>query len=179
MKRRHRSMRMSQTVLQATVVPIAMMGLLAAQSWKTTTVLHWNIQILRECLRITQLTHQPTENENLFQKLHERAHPSLDRGADMQISTRLLHKSLARGTGWRDGPKMNSVPSRRSCTRGLERLLMPLSRWMLVKAPLPQLLLRQFPSRTWKPSITNGAVSIKKRVPPCLVYFQRWAVTFV
>jgi hypothetical protein len=31
-----------------------------------------------------------------------------------------------------------------------------------VKAPLPQLLLRQFLSRTWKSSITNGAVSIKK-----------------
>src|ERR1700722_3853525 len=125
MKRRHPSMRMSQTVLQATAVPIAMMGLLAAQSWKTTTDLHWNIQSLRGCLRITQMTHHPTENETLLQNLHELAHLYLDRGADMRISTRLLHKSLVRGTGWRGGPKMNSVPSRRSCTRGLERLLMP------------------------------------------------------
>src|SRR5947199_8526049 len=92
------------------------------------------------------MTLQPTENENLLQKLYELAHPYLDRGAGTQISMRRLHKSLARGTGWLDGPRMNSAPSRRSCTRILERLLIPLSRWMLVKAPLP----RQLLSRTWK-----------------------------
>jgi hypothetical protein len=48
-----------------------------------------------------------------------------------------------------------------------------------VKVPLPQPLLRQFLSCTWKSSITNGAVSIKNGVPPRLVYFLRWAVTFV
>jgi hypothetical protein len=50
---------------------------------------------------------------------------------------------------------------------------------MLVKAPLLLRLLRQFLSRTWKSSITNGAVSIKNGVPPRLIYFLRWAVTFV